>query len=121
MKSSSLKLLSYRYNYTYYLVTSKMDGALDQLHLCMQLMVNPSSRDYLVRIWGKTRSRGKVRSGPALTELCREIFEGVVACVGYLASSHGWLGDEFLFLSHPCDRQVSREGRRDRIQPTRGR
>ena len=80
-------------------------------------MVNPSSRDYLVRIWGKTRSRGKVRSGPALTELCREIFEGVVACVGYLASSHGWLGDEFLFLSHPCDRQVSREGRRDRIQP----
>jgi len=74
----------------------------------MQLMVNPSSRDYLVRIWGKTRSRGKVRSGPALTELCREIFEGVVACVGYLASSHGWLGDEFLFLSHPCDRQVSR-------------
>ena len=73
-------------------------------------MVNPSSRDYLVRIWGKTRSRGKVRSGPALAELCREIFEGVVACVGYLASSHGWLGDEFLFLSHPCDRQVSREG-----------
>ena len=28
----------------------------------MQLMVNPASRDYLVRIWGKTRSRGKVRS-----------------------------------------------------------
>ena len=50
----------------------------------------------------------KVRSGPALADLCREIFEGVVACVGYLASAHGWLGDEFLFLSHPCDRQVSR-------------
>ena len=96
----------------------------------MQLMVNPASMDYLVRIWGKTRSRGKVRSkncndfrcfgprllnllpkvrsGPALADLCREIFEGVVACVGYLASAHGWLGDEFLFLSHPCDRQVSR-------------
>ena len=28
----------------------------------MQLMVNPASRDYLVRIWGKTRSRGKVSS-----------------------------------------------------------
>ena len=49
-----------------------------------------------------------MRSGPALADLCREIFEGVVACVGYLASAHGWLGDEFLFLSHPCDRQVSR-------------
>ena len=33
----------------------------------MQLMVNPSSRDYLVRIWGKTRSRGKVRSSYSVT------------------------------------------------------
>jgi hypothetical protein len=75
----------------------------------LQIYVNSVSMDYLIRVWGKTQKRGKCSDVDQLQRLCRETFAGTVACVGYLASSHGVsFGDDFMFVDYPCGRQISR-------------
>ena len=40
---------------------------------------------------------------------CRNVFSRRVACAGYLVSQYDFhLGDDFVFVDYPCQRQISR-------------
>jgi hypothetical protein len=71
--------------------------------------INADTRDYLVRVWGKTREKGNVNQVLELQDLCKRVFEKRIACVGYLAAQYDFgFGDEFIFVDFPCQRQISR-------------
>ena len=75
----------------------------------IQVYVNTESRQYLVRVWGKTRERGDFRQASELQTLCRNVFSRRVACAGYLVSQYDFhFGDDFVFVDYPCQRQISR-------------
>ena len=75
-----------------------------------QVYVNIESRQYLVRVWGKTRERGDFRQASELQTLCRNVFARRVACAGYLVSQYDFhFGDDFVFVDYPCQRQISRD------------
>ena len=72
----------------------------------LQVYVNTESRQYLVRVWGKTRERGAFQHSSELPTLCRNVFARRVACAGYLASQYDFhFGDDFVFVDYPCQRQ----------------
>ena len=86
-----------------------MTGTLYTMSMALQVYVNTESRQYLVRVWGKTRERGDFQQASELQTLCRNVFARRVACAGYLVSQYDFhFGDDFVFVDYPCQRQISR-------------
>ena len=76
-------------------------------HHAAQVLLNRDTREFLVRAWGKTLSRGRLVGAADLAEVCRKTLGGgTLCCPGNLAG--GGPGG-FAPVSHPFRRWVSKD------------
>ena len=77
-----------------------------------QVLVNQETKEFIVRVWGKTFRKGTVSSISDLQDICKSALgPGAASCPGHYSDSLGYLFERmpsFTQLSHPFKRYAYR-------------